>query len=287
MLRTFKLSTVLLLTALFFSSWNLLGADNTNFVKFSQKFGDKLKSYVDSGDSYTDQVETWNWTFSGKVYGDFSGDEFFQDATPLEIIIGNFNTADYFATLADIQNYVSGTDLNLSDSVDKKEQKLRGKVTLVSTSGTKNKGSITYSVLFSWEGNVSPNSDRDAPVLFKKTCTVTLKWDAKSLTFKVSCKIGTNDSWNGAMDPGVAESIAPMSNPVSPDGKPVVNTQDVNGTIACQLTFGSRTYANAALGYSGTQQVKLFFKGPDKDQYILNNHSIKELAETAQFELTP
>lgn len=287
--RAGRLFLMLLFLSAICSTCGVFAAAKTNSVKFSQKFSDKLKTYSEDGDTYIDQVETWSWSFSGKVFGDFSADEFFQDDTELEIIIGDFTTGVYFLNISDIKDYVAGSDLDLADPIGKKEQKMRGKVKLDTGKGAKNKGSITYNVLFSWEGTVPDNSDKDAPVLFKKTGTITATWDVKGLVFNLKCNIGTADAWNGADDPLIPVEIEPLENPVSPDEKPVTNKKNTARATSCQVRFGSKIYSSQSLGYAGKQLVQLIYKGPkdEKEAIILNSHAVKEVKGTTEIEEPP
>ncbi len=263
--NTAVLIGILFLTVFLTCPTLLAAVTKTNAVKFSQKFADKIKSYIEDGTPIFEEVPTWSWTFSGKIYDNFSADQFFKDDLDIEIIIGDFTTANYFSDISELKGYLN--DANATE----KEKKMRGKLALV-TGGiaSKNKGSLQYNIIFSWDVD-KPNGDTITN--YKKMGSISMKWDAKSLSFNIKGGIGATDSYNGADDPPIPFEIPLMDEP--DNTKPV--KQGIASSLLCQVRFGNKIYSNRAMGFSGKRQVQLVLKGPEKEAFFIDSNAIKEI----------
>ncbi len=256
-----------LLIALMFTGMlaaSSLSAANT--AKFTQKLADKLKAVTSEGSTDIYELESWSWTFVGKVYGNFTQ---FDDSTPISIYVGDFysDATSFGSTIGEIKSACDAT----YDANDKMKS---GKYKIESGKG----GSVTYYFVNSYSVTVGEN-DIDK---YKKNGMIFLKWDKKAFSFAVKVNVSPSDNYNGISDPGLAVAIEELE---EPEGDTAAKADaKCLGTIPCQARFGDVLYFNSGLGFIGKKTVSRVLKGPKDDQtpYILHTHTVKERKGTTE-----
>ncbi len=242
-------------------------ASKTNQVKFSQSWAQKLVN----DDGPTDSEE-WRWSVSGILWGDFSK---FGDETRVGLVIGDFNSTDYFETIGDIKAYIDGEGLNLQDPNEAKEKKMRGRYKIDTAKKT---GSCTYNFYYSYDKE-RPNGD--SVTFYKKAGSISFKWNSRGLAFNAKVAVSASDFYfKDAKAPEIPMEIEPLApNPAPNPGKPCVVKQKGTAANICQVRFDNFVCSKRGFGLTVKKKWSRLIKKIDgaPEEFELNSHRLKEI----------